>query len=161
MKALRLGDIERFPFLDPPQPRAVADGYRVLEELGAIRDDGRLTTIGDQLGGCRSIRGSGRIDPRRPRRGRAARVGWIIAAVARPSRSARAPVALQQRADEAHRKFRDEASDFAGYLKLWSFWQDARANSSRRQVQKLCRDHFLSYPRMREVGGHHTISWCA
>src|SRR5690349_13961166 len=50
MKALRLGEIERFPFLDPPQPRAITDGYRVLEELGATHDDGRLTEIGEQLG---------------------------------------------------------------------------------------------------------------
>ena len=60
------------------------------------------------------------------------------------------PQAAQQRADEAHRKFRDEGSDFAGYLKLWAFWQEARARSSRRQLHKLCRDNFLSYNRMRE-----------
>jgi len=74
----------------------------------------------------------------------------IIAAVLGLQDPRERPAAAQQRADEAHRKFRDEASDFAGYLKLWDFWQDARARSSRRQVQKLCRDHFLSYPRMRE-----------
>src|SRR6185436_1736324 len=50
MKALRLGEIERFPFLDPPDSRAITEGYRVLEELGAIEDDGRLTAIGEQLG---------------------------------------------------------------------------------------------------------------
>src|SRR5258708_24447334 len=60
------------------------------------------------------------------------------------------PAAAQQRADEAHRKFREEGSDFAGYLKLWSFWQDARGRSSRSQMHKLCRDNFLSYHRMRE-----------
>ncbi len=149
MKALRLGDIERFPFLDPPEPRAIADGYRVLEELGAIRDDGRLTAIGEQLGRLP-------LDPRLGRMilgGRdegALREVLILAAVLGLQDPRERPVAAQQRADEAHRKFRDEASDFASYLSLWSFWQDARAHSSRRQVQKLCRDHFLSYPRMRE-----------
>ncbi|HEX3478163.1 MAG TPA: ATP-dependent RNA helicase HrpA [Kofleriaceae bacterium] len=149
MKALRLGDIERFPFLDPPQPRAIADGYRVLEELSAIDDDGRLTEIGEQLGRLP-------LDPRLGRMilgGRdegALREVLILAAVLGLQDPRDRPAAAQQRADEAHRKFRDEASDFAGYLKLWSFWQDARARSSRRQVQKLCRDHFLSYPRMRE-----------
>ena len=149
MKALRLGDIERFPFLDPPQPRAIADGYRVLEELGAIDDEGRLTEIGEQLGRLP-------LDPRLGRMilgGRdegALREVVILAAVLGLQDPRERPAAAQQRADEAHRKFRDEASDFAGYLKLWEFWQDARARSSRRQVQKLCRDHFLSYPRMRE-----------
>ena len=60
------------------------------------------------------------------------------------------PQAAQQRADEAHRKFREEGSDFASYLKLWSLWQDARARSSRGQMHKLCRENFLSYNRMRE-----------
>jgi ATP-dependent helicase HrpA len=60
------------------------------------------------------------------------------------------PAAAQQRADEAHRKFRDEGSDFASYLTLWRFWQEARARSSRGQMHKLCRDNFLSYNRMRE-----------
>jgi ATP-dependent helicase HrpA len=149
MKALRLGDIERFPFLDPPQPRAIADGYRVLEELGAVRDDGRLTELGEQLGRLP-------LDPRLGRMilgGRdegALREVLIIAAVLGLQDPRERPASAQQRADEAHRRFRDEASDFASYLSLWSFWQDARARSSRRQIQKLCRDHFLSYPRMRE-----------
>src|SRR5258708_34211225 len=59
------------------------------------------------------------------------------------------PQAAQQRADEAHRKFREEGSDFASYLKIWMFWQDARARSSRGQMHKLCRDNFLNYNRMR------------
>jgi len=60
------------------------------------------------------------------------------------------PVAAQQRADESHRKFRDEGSDFASYLTLWRFWHEARARSSRSQMHKLCRENFLSYNRMRE-----------
>ncbi|HEX7839912.1 MAG TPA: ATP-dependent RNA helicase HrpA, partial [Kofleriaceae bacterium] len=128
MKALRLGDIERFPFLDPPQPRAIAEGYQVLEELGAIRDDGRLTAIGEQLGRLP-------IDPRLGRMilgGRdegALREVLIIASALGLQDPRERPAAAQQRADEAHRKFRDEGSDFASDLKLWSFWQEARANS--------------------------------
>ena len=60
------------------------------------------------------------------------------------------PHAAQQKADEAHRKFRDEGSDFAGYLKLWTFWQDAKARSSKNQLYKLARENFLSFNRMRE-----------
>ncbi|HSR99183.1 MAG TPA: ATP-dependent RNA helicase HrpA [Kofleriaceae bacterium] len=149
MKALRLGDIEHFPFLDPPQPRAIAEGYRVLEELGAIDDDGRLTAIGEQLGRLP-------VDPRLGRMilgGRdegALREVLIIAAALGLQDPRERPLAAQQRADEAHRKFREEGTDFVGYLKLWAFWQEARAQSSRRQLQKLCRDSFLSYNRMRE-----------
>jgi ATP-dependent helicase HrpA len=149
MKALRLGDIEDFPFLDPPPPRAITDGYRVLEELGALGDDGRLTRIGEQLGRLP-------VDPRLGRMvlgGRdegALREVVVIAAVLGLQDPRERPVAAQQRADEAHRKFRDEGSDFAAYLALWTFWQDARARSSRSQMHKLCREHFLSYHRMRE-----------
>jgi ATP-dependent helicase HrpA len=149
MKALRLGDLERFPFLDPPQARAITEGYRVLEELGAIGDDGTLTPLGEQLGKLP-------VDPRLGRMilgGRdegALREVLIIAAALGLQDPRDRPAAAQQRADEAHRKFREDGSDFAGYLKLWSFWQDARARSSRSQMHRLCRDHFLSYNRMRE-----------
>jgi ATP-dependent helicase HrpA len=149
MKALRLGDIERFPFLDPPQPRAITEGYRVLEELGAMFDDGTLTPLGVQLGQLP-------VDPRLGRMilgGRdegALREVLVIASALGLQDPRDRPQAAQQRADEAHRKFKEEGSDFAGYLKLWAFWQDARARSSRSQMHKLCRENFLSYNRMRE-----------
>jgi ATP-dependent helicase HrpA len=60
------------------------------------------------------------------------------------------PAAAQQRADEAHRKFRDDGSDFATLLKIWSVWQEARTRGSKAQLHKLCRDNFLSFKRMRE-----------
>lgn len=149
MKVLRLGDIESFPFLDPPQKRAIGEGYRTLEELGAIVEDGRLTEIGEQLGMLP-------VDPRLGRMilgGRdagALREVLVIAAALGLQDPRERPQAMQQQADEAHRKFKDEGSDFAGYLKLWAFWQEARGKLSRRQTQKLCRDNFLSYFRMRE-----------
>ena len=149
MKALRLGDIERFPFLDPPQSRAIAEGYRTLEELGAIHEDGQLTSLGEQLGRLP-------VDPRLGRMilgGRdegALREVLVIAAALGLQDPRDRPQAAQQRADEAHRKFKDEGSDFAGYLKLWAFWQEARAKSSRSQMHKLCRESFLNYNRMRE-----------
>ncbi len=149
MKALRLGDVERFPFLDPPQKRAVDEGYRVLEELGALDDGGRLTQIGEQLGRLP-------LDPRLGRMilgGRdehALREVVIIAAALGLQDPRERPHAAQQRADEAHRKFRDEGSDFAGYLKLWALWQEARARGPKSQLYKLCRENFLSFNRMRE-----------
>ncbi|MBX3159045.1 MAG: ATP-dependent RNA helicase HrpA [Deltaproteobacteria bacterium] len=149
MKALRLGMIEDFPFLDPPHARAIADGYRVLEELGALEENGALTEIGEQLGRLP-------LDPRLGRMilggrdERALREVVVIAAALGLQDPRDRPQAVQQKADEAHRKFRDEGSDFASYLKLWAFWQDARAKTSRRQLYKLCRDNFLNYNRMRE-----------
>ena len=149
MKTLRLGAIEDFPFLDPPQSRAISEGYRVLEELGAIDDAGELTEIGHQLGRLP-------VDPRLGRMilgGRdegAIREVLVIAAVLGLQDPRNRPQAEQQKADEAHRKFRDEGSDFVAYLKLWEFWHAAKAKSSRKQMHKLCHDHFLSYNRMRE-----------
>jgi ATP-dependent helicase HrpA len=149
MKVLRLGDIEHFPFLDPPQPRAITEGYRVLEELGATSEDGELTPMGEQLGKL----------PLDPRLGRmilgardegALREVLVIAAALGLQDPRDRPQAARERADEAHRKVRDETSDFLSYLKLWSFWQESRAKSSRRQLHKLCRDSFLSFNRMRE-----------
>ena len=60
------------------------------------------------------------------------------------------PQAAQQQADEAHKQFRDEGSDFAGCSRCGTFYQDRRKQLSRRQLQKLCREKFLSYHRMRE-----------
>jgi ATP-dependent helicase HrpA len=147
MKALRLGDIEKFPFLDPPQARAITEGYRTLEELGAIDERGELTQTGVQLGRLP-------VDPRLGRMilgGRdegALREVLVIAAALGLQDPRERPQAAQQKADEAHRKFRDEGSDFVGYLKLWELWQDGRG--SRSKMHKLCRENFLSYNRMRE-----------
>jgi ATP-dependent helicase HrpA len=149
MKALDLGDVATFPFLDPPQRRAIEEGYRVLEELGAIEENGALTAIGEQLGKLP-------IDPRLGRMvlgGRdegALREVLVIAAALGLQDPRERPRDAQQKADEAQRPFRDEASDFAGVLKLWDAWQEARAKGGKGAVSKLCRDRFLSYPRMRE-----------
>ncbi|MEO6772433.1 MAG: ATP-dependent RNA helicase HrpA [Kofleriaceae bacterium] len=149
MKTLRLGDIAQFPFLDPPQARAIGEGYRVLEELGALDEAGELTTIGHQLGRLP-------LDPRLGRMilggrdERALREVVVIAAALGLQDPRERPQAAQQKADDAHRQYRDEGSDFAGYLKLWELWKQARATSTRRQLQRLCRDRFLNYNRMRE-----------
>ncbi|HVV88191.1 MAG TPA: ATP-dependent RNA helicase HrpA [Kofleriaceae bacterium] len=149
MKALDLGEVATFPFLDPPAKRAIDEGYRVLEELGALDERGDLTEIGEQLGKLP-------VDPRLGRMilgGRdegALRDVLVIAAALGLQDPRERPHAAQQKADEAHRPFRDEASDFAGYLRLWGFWREARSRGGKGAVSRLCRDHFLSYPRMRE-----------
>jgi ATP-dependent helicase HrpA len=149
MMSLRLGDVASFPFLDPPQKRAIDEGYRVLEELGALDEEGRLTTIGQQLGRL----------PIDPRLGRmvlggeaegALREVLIIAAALGLQDPRERPLAAQQKADESHKKFRDETSDFLGYLKLWAFYQEAKSRGGRSQLERLCRDNFVSARRMRE-----------
>ncbi|WP_104984377.1 ATP-dependent RNA helicase HrpA [Sorangium cellulosum] len=158
MKALGLGDIEDFPFLDAPSKRAVDEGYRVLEELGAIDESGALTDIGRKLARLPLDPRLGRMVLGGEREGALAEV-LIIAAALGVQDPRERPLAAQRQADEAHRKFRDEGSDFAGLLKLWSFYQDAQGRLTQNQLRKACRDHFVSYLRMREwVDVHRQIS---
>ena len=154
MKALGLGEIDAFPFLDPPPKRAVDEGYRVLEEIGALDGDRVLTDIGKKLSRL----------PLDPRIGRmilggeqesSLREVLIIAAALGVQDPRERPVAAQKRADDAHRRFRDETSDFGSLLKLWHFYQDEQARKTQNQLRKSCRDSFLNYPRMREWSDVH------
>ena len=149
MKSLRLTDIESFPFLDPPQKRAIDEGYRVLEEIGAMSSDGELTELGHHIGRLP-------LDPRLSRMilgGRdenALREVVVIAAALGLQDPRDRPHAAQQKADEAHRQFRDEGSDFIAYLKIWETWQAAKARSTKNQLYKFARENFLNFNRMRE-----------
>jgi ATP-dependent helicase HrpA len=154
MKSMGLGEIEAFPFLDPPPKRAIDEGYRVLEELGALDGEGHLTEIGKRLARL----------PLDPRLGRmvlggeqegALREVLIIASALGVSDPRERPRDQQKRADEAQRRFRDESSDFAGLLRLHHFYQEAQGRLTRNQLHKACRDHFLNYQRMREWGDIH------
>ncbi len=154
MKALGLGRVESFPFLDPPSKRAIDDGYRVLEELGAIDEQGEPTEVGRKLAALP-------LDPRLGRmllaahERRCLREVSIIAAALSVQDPRERPFSAQKQADEAHRKFRDEASDFVSLLKLWQWYHDARGRSSQSQLRKLCRDNFVSFLRMREWADIH------
>ncbi|RYE94331.1 MAG: ATP-dependent RNA helicase HrpA, partial [Myxococcales bacterium] len=154
MKALKLGAPEDFPFLEPPSKRAIDEGYRVLEELGALDDKGVLTVIGERLSRL----------PVDPRVGRmilggvdegALREVLVIAAALSAQDPRERPIDKQQRADEAHRKFRDETSDFISLLKLWNAYQEARGQGGQSGVRKFCRDNFVSFLRMREWADVH------
>lgn len=147
--ALQLGDIDQFPFLDPPRPEAVRDGYRTLAELGAIDEEQRLTPLGRQLSQM----------PTDPRVGRIIVAGHaeqclaeilIIAAGLEVQDVRDRPFEHQAAADEAHRRFRDEQSDFLSLLKVWDFYHQLKAELSRGQLEKACRQNFLSLRRIRE-----------
>lgn len=148
MKSLDLGDVEDFPFLDPPQSRSITEGYRVLEELGAIDAQRALTPLGRQLARFP-------VDPRVARmilagaeRGCLDEV-LIIAAALNLQDPRERPRELQQRADELHRRFRDERSDFSGLLKLWDFVREAERKGTS-HLRRTCKDNFLSFLRVRE-----------
>ena len=148
-KSLHLGEIESFPFIDPPRPEAVREGLRTLREIGAIDREERLTQIGRTLGHMP-------VDPRVGRMLIAAHEFGVlpevlvIAAALEIQDPRERPPDKRQAADEAHAPFQDPRSDFLSYLKLWRFYQARREDVSRSKLDRVCRSHFLSVQRMRE-----------
>jgi ATP-dependent helicase HrpA len=154
MKSLNLGQVEDFPFLEAPPKRAIADGYQLLNELGASDEQNELTTIGRELAHLP-------LDPRVGRmilaaRERQALQEVLVIASGLSVQDVRdRPVEQQQAADAAHRKFDDEKSEFSGDLKLWSWLESSRGGHgehrlSSRKHEQLLRDHFISPRRVRE-----------
>ena len=153
MKSLGLGDVEDFPFLDPPQSKAITEGYRVLEELGALGERRELTPLGERLARFP-------VDPRIARMIMAgAELGvlrdiLVIAAALNIQDPRERPRELQQKADDLHRRFRDERSDFVGLLRLWDFAKDAERKGTS-NLRRVCKESFLSFLRIREWGEVH------
>ncbi len=154
MKSLHLGIVEDFPFLERPSGRAIADGYQLLNELGAVDDANELTPTGQELAKLP-------LDPRVGRmileaRTRLALDEVLIIASALSVQDVRdRPMEAQQQADTAHKKFDDEKSEFVGYLKLWKWIHDARGGEgshklSNRQYEQLLRQNFVNIRRVRE-----------
>ncbi len=149
MKALGLTSIEEFPFIDPPLPKAVSDGYALLAELGAVDERRELTDAGRRLARLPVDPRIGRMVLAAKEEGSLAEVLVIAAALAVQDPRER-PLERAQAADAAQQRFADERSDFLGYLKLWSFFEEALHHESNRKLHALCRQHFLSFNRMRE-----------
>jgi ATP-dependent helicase HrpA len=150
MKALRLTDVETFPFIEPPPGRAIGDGYQLLQELGAVDEFNQLTPLGRELAKLP-------LDPRVGRMILAARDNvclsevLIIASALSVQDPRDRPMEAQQAADTAHKKFADEKSEFLGYLKIWKWFEEAIAHKkSNKQLQENCRANFLSQLRLRE-----------
>ncbi len=148
-KALRLGPIERFPFLDPPKPDAVRDGYRTLIELGAIDAKGELTEVGRQLSRLPVDPRFGRMILAAAQEGCLPEVLVIAAALAVQDPRER-PLEKQEAADACHAQRADDQSDFIAHLKLWDFYHKLKSELSHNQLRKACRQNFLSFNRMRE-----------
>ena len=178
MKSLHLGIVDDFPFIERPSSRAIADGYQLLGELGAVDDANELTTMGQELARLP-------LDPRVGRmileaRGRQALDEVLVIAGALSVQDVRdRPMDAQQQADQAHAKFDDEKSEFSGYLKLWKWINDSRGGDtaggkavagnrgqtpvasiastpiashklSNRQYEQLLRQNFVNIRRVRE-----------
>lgn len=156
MKSLRLTDVETFPFIEPPQGRAIADGYQLLQELGALDDSNQLTPLGAQLAKLP-------LDPRVGRMILAALENaclsemLIIASALSVQDPRDRPIEAQNAADNAHKKFNDPRSEFLSFLKIWKWFEDAiEHKKSNRQLQDNCRANFLSQLRLREWRDVHT-----
>ncbi|MFA7386264.1 MAG: ATP-dependent RNA helicase HrpA, partial [Thiohalobacteraceae bacterium] len=149
MLALKLGDIEDFPFVEAPDRRYIRDGFKLLHELGAVDADDRLTDLGRQLARL----------PVDVRIGRMVLAGHdehclrelliVASALSIPDPRER-PMDKQQAADEKHKQFADEQSDFLGFVKLWDFYHAQARHLSQAKLRKLCQTNFISYVRMRE-----------
>lgn len=148
-KALRLGTIERFPFLDPPKLDAVRDGYRTLVEIGAIDVKGELTEVGRQLSRLPVDPRIGRMILAAAEEGCLPEVLVIASALAVQDPRER-PLEKQQAADACHALRADGHSDFIAYLKLWNFFHKLKSDLSGNQLRKACRQNFLSFNRIRE-----------
>ncbi len=150
MKAFRLGEIETFPFVQCPTPAAIANGYSLLQELGALDEQRNLTELGSDLARLP-------IDPTLGRmllqsqREHATRELLIIAAGLSIQDPRERPLDQKEAAAAAHRQFNDPQSDFLALLNIWNAvhdqWEKLRTQNQRR---KFCKQHFLSYLRMRE-----------
>jgi len=161
MKSLHLGIVEDFPFLERPSGRAIADGYQLLNELGAVDDANELTPLGMELSRLP-------LDPRVGRmlleaRSRGALDEALVIASALSVQDVRdRPMEAQQQADAAHQKFDDEKSEFSGYLKLWKWIHDGRGGEgaahklSNRQYEQLLRQNFVNIRRVREWKDTHS-----
>ena len=154
MKSLNLGQVDDFPFIEPPPRKAVADGYQLLAELGAVDEGNELTPLGRELSKLP-------LDPRVGRmileaRTREALSEVLIIASALSGQDVRdRPMDQQQSADEKHKKFDDEKSEFLGYLKLWKWIEEAKGGHgehklSNRRYEQVLRENFVSVRRVRE-----------
>ncbi len=149
MLHLRLGEIDAFPFIEPPDGKAISDGFNLLQELSAVNRESQLTPIGRQLARL----------PIDPRLGRmvleAAKLGsldeiLIVASALSVQDPRERPMDRQQAADQAHAQWKDVDSDFAALINLWRGFEEKRQELGSNPLRNWCRKNFLNYLRLRE-----------
>jgi len=149
MLSLRLGAVEDFPFVEPPDSRFIKDGFRLLFELGAVDKKNQLTGLGRKLARLP-------VDPRLARmlleagQRQCVSEALIIIAALNIQDPRERPADHQQAADQAHAQWKDPDSDFLALVNLWKHYEDLRQEVSANQLRKQCKKLFLSYMRMRE-----------
>ena len=150
MKALRLNDIEQFPFVEAPSGRAIADGYQLLQELGALDEQQNLTKVGRELSRLP-------VDPRIARMVLAARDQQclhemlIIASALSVQDPRERPMHDREAAERAHQRFTDPQSEFLSFVKLWDWYgEQVKSRLSHRKLSALLKQNFLSPMRFRE-----------
>ncbi|MFI2360290.1 ATP-dependent RNA helicase HrpA [Streptomyces anulatus] len=154
MTAAGLGDIEKFPFIDPPDHRNIRDGVQLLQELGAL-DPGekdpkkRLTPLGRKLSQLP-------VDPRLARmvieadKNGCAREVMVIAAALSIQDPRERPAEKQTQADQNHARFKDETSDFLAYLNLWAYVREQQKERGSSSFRRMCKQEYLNFLRIRE-----------
>ncbi|HSP01205.1 MAG TPA: ATP-dependent RNA helicase HrpA [Thioalkalivibrio sp.] len=149
MANLKLGDPERFPFVEPPDSRLVRDGFKLLEELGAVDPRGRITDTGHKLARLPLDPRMGAMLLAAGREEAVVEVTRIVSFLAIQDPRER-PAEKRQAADEAHAHYREAGSDFLGWLKLWDDWREQQRHLTKAKLRAWCRERFLSFMRMRE-----------
>ncbi|MFC8307886.1 ATP-dependent RNA helicase HrpA [Streptomyces olivaceus] len=154
MTAAGLGDIEKFPFIDPPDHRNIRDGVQLLQELGALDPAQkdvrkRLTDTGRKLAQLP-------VDPRLARmvleadRNGCAREVMVIAAALSIQDPRERPAEKQAQADQQHARFKDETSDFLAFLNLWRYLREQQKERGSSSFRRMCKQEYLNFLRIRE-----------
>jgi len=149
MVSLKLGDIEEFPFIDKPDSRFIKDGLRLLQELGAVDQGGKITDTGQLLSQLP-------VDPKIGRmllaanKEKSLKEVLVIASALGIQDPRERPHDKQQASDEKHRRFKDKESDYISLINHWNYWEEQRQELTQNQLRKLGKKEFISFMRMRE-----------
>ena len=146
---LRLGDIEEFPFIDPPRIEAIRDGFKTLFEIGAVDEKKHLTKEGRRLARLPVDPRIGKMIFSADREGCLAEVLVIASALEIQSPKLR-PAEKKQAADQAHEQFADESSDFLSLLNIWDWYHERKEDLSKSRLKKACERNFISFSLMRQ-----------
>ncbi len=149
MLHLRLGDIQDFPFIEPPDGKAISDGFNLLQELSAVNRENQLTPLGRQLARLPIDPRLGRMLLEAAQQGSLAEV-LIVASALSVKDVRERPADRQQQADQAHAQWKDPDSDFAALINLWRGFEEKRQELGSNPLRTWCRKNFLNYLRLRE-----------
>ncbi|MHA6557568.1 ATP-dependent RNA helicase HrpA [Pseudomonas alliivorans] len=154
MLHLRLGEITDFPFIEPPDGKAISDGFNLLQELSAVNRENQLTPLGRQLARLPVDPRMGRMLLEAARQGSLQEV-LIVASAMSVQDVRERPPERQQAADQAHAQWKDADSDFAGLVNLWRGFEEQRQALTASPLRNWCRRNFLNYLRLREWRDSH------